>query len=139
MKQVFTFAELASIFSQVEKVKDSVNHFATIAEEYDKLDAAFEDEFAKYDYSFFLAPQELHDKFEKKSAAMKERDLAGRKAFNAIRKFGELIGIGENYVDIVEERVMRFIQGKYYWQTTDMVEKVKILAITASRQIDYNA
>lgn len=135
MKAEFTFSELAKIFSQVEKVETAVNEFNKITNDYLEIETVFEDEFAKYDYSFFHAPEELHTMFEKKCAAKDNRDNAGRKAYKTIKDFSKLIVIGEGYTDIVEDRVKQCIDNKYIWMLTDMVERVKTLALEAARKV----
>ena len=138
MKAQFTFAEVSKIFAQVEKVENAVKEYEMLAEKYNEIDAKFDDEFDKYNYTFFGAPAELHTMFEEKCAAMKQKDNAERKAFRAIKTFGELIEIGGRYMDIVEERLKKYIDGTYYWHAVDMIERVKHLALAASRRISLN-
>ncbi len=136
MKTQFTFGEVAKIFAQVEKVEESAKQFATLTEKYNTIDALFDNEFAKYNYTFFRAPKELHTMFEDKCEAMKERDKAERKAYRAIVTFGELIGIGCGYTDITEDRVEKYINGSYKWEAPNMVSRVKHLALTAAKRIN---
>ena len=139
MKSKFTCGEMAKVFAQVDKVESAVKVFVEITDRYNKIDAAFDDEFSKYGYTFFNAPEELHTMFDEKCAAMDERDKAERRAYKTIKDFGMLIGIGENYVDIVEERVKRFIDMKYYWQAGEMIERVKCIALEAARKVKVYA
>lgn len=138
MKTIFTFAELSKIFAQVEKVEKYAIAFAEIAEQYTEIDHHFDEEFAKYNYSFYGVPQEIHDLFDAKCALMDERGKAEKKAYKAIKDFGGMIEIGTNYPDIVEDRVSKFISGKYYWDAAAMIERVKHLALAASRRIKIN-
>lgn len=139
MKPLFTFQELSKVFAQVAKVEETSRQFVELNNKYAEVDAAFDDEFAKYGYTFFRAPQELHDMFDKKCAMMKERDKAERKAYRTIKEFGELVGIGEGYMDIIEEKVKQYIDTEYHWQAPEMVVRVKHLALDASRKININA
>lgn len=140
MKQEFTIDEVAKIFGQAVKVVKASQRLVEITDKYNEKDAIFGAEFAKYDYTFFNAPKELHDMFEEKSALMKERDNAGRKAYRAIKEFGDMIEIGgERSMDIVEDCVKLFLENKYYFQAPDMVDRVKHLASMASRRINWNA
>ena len=140
MKQEFTIDEVAKIFGQAVEIVEASKRLVEITDKYNEKDAIFEDEFAKYDYNFFRAPNELKDMVEEKSALMKERDNARLKAYRAIKKFGDMIEIGgERDMDIVEERVKHFLENKYYWQAPDMVDRVKHLASMASRRINWNA
>lgn len=135
MKISFTFAELAVIFGQVEKVEVAIKQFKEATEKYNKADAVFEDAFAKHNYTFWGAPESLHTMFDEKSNLMAVRDKAERKAYKTIKDFGQLIGIGEGYVDICEEYVKQYISEKYFWRATEMVERVKHLALDASRKV----
>ena len=139
MKTQFTFKEIAKIFDQVAKVEETSKQFVELNDNFNEIDHAFDDEFVKYGYSFFRAPQSLHDMFEEKCAMMKRRDNAERKAYKAIKEFGELVEIGEGYMDIIEEKVKRYIDSKYYWQAPEMVVRVKHLALDASRKVNLNA
>ena len=139
MKNEFTFAEVSKIFAQVEKVENAVKDFENLTEEYNKVNAEFEDEFAKYNYTFYHAPQELSDMFEVKSSMMDKRDKAERKAYKTIKEFAGMIELGANYVELVEERVKKYLDSKYYWLATEMVSNVKCLALMASRKINVYA
>lgn len=139
MKTEFTFAEVAKIFAQVEKVENAANWAAETRDKYMCIETKFEDEFDKYNYTFFGAPDSLSDLFEKKTAAMDAMDKAERKAFKAIKDFAEIIGINENPSDYAEVKINYFLHNRCYWETADMVYNVKSLAMDAARKIDINA
>lgn len=138
MRTQFTFPEVAKVFAQVEKVENAIKQFDELNTKYNEVDAVFNDEFAKYNYTFFRAPKELQDMFETKCAAMAKRDKAERKAMKSIKIFGELIGIGEAYMDIVEERVKQVIDNKWTWRLGEMVENVKFLAKESACKISIH-
>ena len=145
MKTNFTFAEAAKIFAQVDKVIAAVKEQEVIYAEYSEIDLAFDDEFEKYNYSFFRAPQELHEMFGKKMAMYDKKRAAERKTYRAIKDFAALVGIEKDYsnfdstFDFYEEVIKVYLNQKYYWQATDIVEKVKSIALSASRKISFNA
>lgn len=145
MKTNFTFAEAAKIFAQVDKVIAAVKEQEAIYAEYSEIEAAFDNEFEKYNYSFFRAPQELHEMFDKKMAMYDKKRAAERKAYRAIKDFAALVGIEKDYsnfdstFDFYEEVIKVYLNQKYYWQATDIVEKVKSIALSASRKISFNA
>lgn len=139
MKTNFTFAEAAKIFAQVDKVIAAVKEQEAIYAEYSEIEAAFDDEFEKYNYSFFGAPQELHEMFNKKMAMYDKKRAAERKAYRAIKDFAALVNIDENIFDFYEEDIARYLKHKYYWQATDIVKKVKSIALSVSRKISFNA
>lgn len=139
MKTEFTFNEIAKVCAQVEKVEEVTMQFVELTNNYNEVDAAFEDEFSKYGYTFFGAPAEVHTMFDEKCSLMDERDKAGRKAYKAIKTFAELIGLGENYSEWIEDELQNYLLNRRYWQAPEMVKRVKSLARTASKNISINA
>lgn len=139
MRTQFTFAEVAKVFAQVGKVENAVEQYNGLNTEYDEINKKFDAEFAKYDYSFHNAPQELYELFDNKCAAIDKLTKAERKVYRVIKEFGALIGIGENYTDIIEDRVIDFINHRWGWLASEMVEKVKYLAKESARRININA
>ena len=139
MKTEFTFAEVAKIFAQVEKVENAANWAAETSDKFTCIDAKFDGEFEKYNYTFFGAPDSLHDLFEQKTSAMDAMKKAERKAFKAIKDFAEIIGINENPGDYAEVKINYFLHNRCYWEIADMVYAVKSLAMDATRKIDINA
>lgn len=139
MKALFTFQELAKIFTQVVKVEETSKKFAEANSEYTEKDAAFNAEFCKYGCTFLGAPPKLRNMFEEKEALYRKATKAETQAFKSIKKFGEMIGIDEgNYLDVSEDYIRGFLQSKYHWKAPEMVEKVKFLALKASRKIMFN-
>ena len=72
MKQNFSFSEASKIFALVAKVENAVSNYEKANAEEDIISNIFDAEFSKYEYSFFKAPKELQDLFEKKNS--KERE-----------------------------------------------------------------
>lgn len=136
MKAQFTFGEVAKIYMQVEKVEKAVKSYEEIALSYRLADRDFSAEYAKYNYSFMHAPQSLSDLLDAKSALMGKKDKAERAAFKSIKVFGELIGIGQDYLeDYCENNVREFLSETYYFEAPKMVKYVKVLALSASKRI----
>lgn len=139
MKYNFTFTEASKIFAQVTKIENAVSEYNKAAAEYDDLSNTFDAEFAKYNYTFFNAPKELQDLFDKKCAAFDANEKAERKAYKTIKEFAVMIGVGENYCDCWEDDIKKYLKNRYYWEAPKMVYKVKALAMDAARKIDINA
>lgn len=139
MKTQFTFNEASKIFAQVTKIENAVREYnKTSAEEY-SLSATFDAEFAKHGYTFYHAPKELQDLFDKKSAAFDANEKAERKAYKTIKEFAVMIGVGENYCDCWEDDIKKYLKKRNYWDAPKMVYKVKSLAMDVARKIDINA
>lgn len=137
MKAQFTFGEVAKIYMQVEKVEKAVKSYEEIAKEYEQTGRDFDAEFAKYNYSFKHAPQSLSDMLDAKCALIEKKDKAERNAFKSIKVFGELFGIGQDFIeDYTENKVQEFLSEKYYFRAPEMLYYVKRLALLASRRIE---
>lgn len=139
MKQNFSFSEASKIFALVAKVENAVSNYEKANAEEDNISNIFDAEFSKYGYTFFKAPKELQDLFEKKNNAFEARVKAQRIAYKTIKEFAELVGIGLNYCDCWEEDIKDYIDGKKYWKAPQMVYKIKSIAINAASKINTNA
>lgn len=102
MKYEVNFAEAAQIFNAVAKVEEAAKNFKETHKAYCEKDSAFDDEFAKYNYSFFRAPESLHKMFEEKSALMDVRDKAAAAYRRAAKKAVEVLGLDEKFYDEAE-------------------------------------
>lgn len=135
MKHEFTFAEVSKIFAQVVKIEEAVKKQQELEAQYKEKGDAFDAEFEKYNFTFFNAPKELHEIFEVKSEAMKQRDNAERKAYRLIKEFVEMIDCsGEWHVDAIKS----FLNRRTYWESPKMIDFIKYAALDASRKIRIN-
>ena len=137
MKYNFTFAEAAEIFKQVDKIENLINDYNAKESKFNDESAVFETEFAKYGFTFFGAPASLSEMFESKSAAMKERDKAERKMFNAVKDFAQLLGLRDEFVNYTEERVRYIINNKLSFRVPKQLDAFKCLAMEASKRINF--
>lgn len=113
MKYETSFAEVAEIFKAVAKVQDAVKNYKEAEELYRDKDMAFDAEFAKYGYTFYGAPQELHTMFDEKLALMDKRDKAEAAYNRAAKKAIELLGLDER--DYNDERILKDFKAGAYW------------------------
>lgn len=139
MKYIFSFSEASKIFAQVAKIENAVSNYEKALAEEDNISNIFDAEFSKYGYTFYKAPKELQDLFEKKNNALEARVKAERNAYKTIKEFAELVGIGLNYCDCFEDDIKDFIDGKKYWKAPQMVYKIKSTAIKAASKVYTNA
>lgn len=136
MKAQFTFGEVAKIYMQVEKVEKAVKSYEEIAKEYERSERDFDAEYEKYS-KYLGSFRHASDLLDAKIALMDKKDKAERNAFKSIKVFGELFGIGQDFIeDYTENKVQEFLSEKYYFRAPEMLYYVKRLALLASRRIE---
>ena len=136
MKSNFTFEEVSKILATVVKVDSFAKKQMEATKAYDEKDEIFDAEFAKYGYTFFGAPEELHIMFNEKCALMDVMEKAERKAYKVIKEFMALI-MDANRCDWYEEDVIYYIKHKYYFNVEKIAERCKSLAVMAAGKIRY--
>ena len=134
MKHEFTFAEVSKIFAQVVKIEEAVKKQQELEAQYKEKGDAFDAEFEKYDFTFFNDPKELHEMFEVKSEAMKQRDNAERKAYRLIKEFIELTGESGEWYD---ERIKHYLKERCYWQAPELVDYIKCIAKNTAKKVKF--
>lgn len=139
MKTQFSFPELAQVLTLADKYAKAAADYEAQSSAYNEISIRFDEEFKKHGWTFRNAPQSLFDLFDNKDGAMLQRDKIGRKAMRIAKTFGELIGIGTNYPDIVEEKVARFLSTGTHCDIPAMAERVKHLALVATQKANIYA
>ena len=137
MKFDFTFAELSKAFSMISKIDILVKNQKEAEKEYECADRNFDAEFEKFGYTFFGAPQELHDLFDKKIELLNKREKAEKKIYKAIKEFAEILGVGSGSSNWEEETIKNFIRNKYYFDAEKIAKGCKYLAKLATNRLVF--
>lgn len=136
MKSEFTFKQVSEIFAQVYKIEAKSAAYEKAEIEHDNLSNHFDSEFAKLGYSFAGASPEVHELFEAKCKAMETEEKARKALRSAVKIFAGLVGIGENYDDIIADEIKAYIKNDYYHRER-VVRNVKYMAKRAAERINY--
>ena len=137
MKNQFTFNEVGKIFKVVYEIEERGNAYKAAREEYETIGAKFDARFAELNYSFRNSTKEDRALFEIKCDAMDNMDKK-EKAFNrAVKKFSYMVGIGENYDDIVAEELKGYCRNVSYYKIERIIRDVKYMAKRAAERIEY--
>lgn len=134
MKYEVNFAEAAQMFNAVAKVEEAAKNFKEAEAVYNEKDLAFCNELAKYNYSFFGAPESLHTMFEEKSALMDVRDKAEAAYKRAAKKAVEVLELDENIYEEAEI-IKNFKRGDYAIDA--FIYGIKYHAMKMARYINF--
>lgn len=137
MKKEFTFKEAGEIFKQVYAVESKFQTLIDAEIKADKLSRDFDERFKELNYTFMGATQADHDLFDQKCKARDAEEKASKAAYKTVVKFAEMVGIGQNYDDIIAEEVKAYIKNKFYYNGMRVVRNVKYLAKRAAERIEY--
>lgn len=137
MKSTYNFEEMAEIFAQAVKVEKAADRYDAAAQLYADLDEKFIQEYESCGWTFRNATPALHDLYDQKGTAMKNRDQAMNVLVRVAKKFAALIGVDENVgdSDYYETQLKHFVFDKWYYKADRLAEICKSLALEASKRI----
>ena len=136
MKTNFTFEELSKVFASVAKIEKLTANQLEADKAYEEHSAIFEDEFAKYGYTFFRAPKSLQTMFDEKCALMDKAEKERKKAFKAVKDFAALVEVGNGVRDNwTEDEVKGYIDGKRFYQIERIASYCRYLAVVIANRV----
>ena len=137
MKYEVTFAEVGQIFSMVGKIESAVESFKEAEALSDNLSIQFDSEFAKYNYTFFNAPAELHQLFDAKCSAWDDKEKKFKAIRASIRKFIEMTGIKNGCRECWEDEILQFACKPYSFELNRVLYDVKLAAKNIAKYIKF--
>lgn len=135
MKTNYNFDELSKVFASVSKIEKLAAAQIEAEKAYNEKGNAFDAEFAKYNYSFFNAPKELHVMFNEKCALMDARDKAEKKAYKAVKEFAAFVEAGNGPTDWVEDEVKAYVERKSYFLIDKIARYCTYLAVDIANRV----
>lgn len=132
MKLEYNFKEMAEIFAAVSNVENKFNILDEVSAKYDDLSNTFDAEFERLGYTFMGASQDVHDLFDAKCSAGTAVERADKAAFNAVKKFIKVAGVGENYIECDERELIDWVNHKYYYSAARIISDIKYIAKRAA-------
>lgn len=137
MKRTYNFEEMAEIFAQAVKVEKAAARYDAAAQLYAVLDVKFCQEYESCGWTFRNATPALHDLFDQKETAIKNRNQAMSVLVRVAKRFAALIGVDENVrdSDYYETQLKHFVLEKWYYKPDRLAEICKSLTIEAAKRI----
>lgn len=137
MKTQFTFAEVGKIFQSIARIEEKFQKLEKAEKLHEEISEKFDAEFKKLGYTFAGASQEVYDLFDAKCNAMDAEERAEKNCLAEVKKFVEMIGIGEGYDDIVADEIKGYCKNIFYYSKERVVRDVKYMAKRAAERIEY--
>lgn len=137
MKYEVSFAEVGQIFTIVGKIESAIESYKEAEAHADELGVKFDAEFAKYNYSFFNAPEELKESFDTKCAAWDDKERKFKSIRASIRKFIEATELESGYREFWVEEIINFAKKPYTNRLDAVLYDVKLVAKNIAKYIKF--